>query len=118
MECFYHPSIAAVGTCKNCHRGICRECLAEVTDGIACKERCERQATAIGKLWKQSDGAFAIYAVFLLAMGAIFIGIEVVNAIRYGAESVVLMPIAMGGVFAAVGIIFAWKAYRSRRAEP
>lgn len=117
MECFYHSSVAAAGTCKNCHRGICRECLSEVPEGIACRERCERQATAIGKLWKQSDGAFAVYAFLLVAMGAIFIGLEVSNAIRYGTDSVSAMPIAMGAVFVAVGIVLAWKAYRSRRTE-
>lgn len=114
MECFYHPAVVAVGACKNCHRGICRECVSEIPEGIACRERCERQATAIGKLWKQSDGAFAVYAAFLLSIGLIFIGVESRNALTYGADMVDLPTVAMGGVFVAVGLALAWKAYRSR----
>lgn len=115
MECFYHPAVVAVGTCKNCQRGVCRDCVAEVTDGIACKDRCELQAAAIGKLWKQSDGAFAIYAAFLLAMGAVFTGVAAADGIRYGLEAVDVMAAVMGGIFSVVGLTFAWKAFRSRR---
>ena len=50
MKCFYHPETDAVGTCKNCHRGICRGCAAERSEGIACKGRCEAAVEAVSAL--------------------------------------------------------------------
>jgi hypothetical protein len=50
MKCFYHPQSDAVGTCKHCHRGVCRECAAERMDGIACLGRCEASVDAVNAL--------------------------------------------------------------------
>lgn len=54
MKCFYHPETDAVGTCKNCHRGICRGCAAERSEGIACRERCEAAVDAVSTLIRRN----------------------------------------------------------------
>ena len=41
MNCFYHPEAVAVGICKNCQRGLCPSCAAELDNGIGCRGRCE-----------------------------------------------------------------------------
>ncbi len=50
MKCFYHNSIDAVGICKNCNRGVCSECAADLKNGIACKNRCESEVQAVNEL--------------------------------------------------------------------
>jgi hypothetical protein len=50
MECFYHPEAAAVGLCKHCSRGVCRNCAAEREGGVACKGRHEEMVDLISDL--------------------------------------------------------------------
>ena len=50
MKCFYHHMTDAVGICKNCNRGVCPPCAAEIADGLACRGVCETEAAAVSKL--------------------------------------------------------------------
>jgi hypothetical protein len=50
MKCFYHAAADAVGTCKHCHRGICRDCAAERDGGLACRGRCEGAVDQVNAL--------------------------------------------------------------------
>jgi hypothetical protein len=59
MNCFSHPDVPAVGICKSCHKGLCVECAAEVTNGIACKDRCEPEAEALNVIVQKSKTAYA-----------------------------------------------------------
>lgn len=43
MRCFVHSNIEAVGTCRNCQRGLCNDCATEVDKVLACKDRCEAE---------------------------------------------------------------------------
>jgi hypothetical protein len=47
MRCYYHHDSEAVGTCKNCGRGLCPACVAEVENGLACQHRCEEEVRAL-----------------------------------------------------------------------
>jgi hypothetical protein len=40
MRCFNHLDIEAVGVCKHCSRGICKECVKDSGQGIACSLPC------------------------------------------------------------------------------
>jgi peptidoglycan/LPS O-acetylase OafA/YrhL len=40
MKCFQHREAEAVGTCKNCGRGLCSDCAA-VGIALTCKGSCE-----------------------------------------------------------------------------
>ena len=79
MRCFYHPEAEAVGLCKNCYKGVCRGC-AEVTNGVACKSRCEAEVTALNRLLEQSKatllkggGLPRQLAVFLALVGIVML---------------------------------------------
>jgi hypothetical protein len=50
MQCFYHSGSDAVGTCKHCHRGLCRDCASEREGGLACKGRCEALVDQVSAL--------------------------------------------------------------------
>lgn len=54
MKCFYHDDRDAIGICKSCGRGLCRECCFEFRKGLACRGRCEDDAAAVASLIEQS----------------------------------------------------------------
>ena len=54
MRCFYHPQADAVGTCKHCHRGLCRDCASEREGGLACRGRCEGAVDAVNALIRRN----------------------------------------------------------------
>jgi hypothetical protein len=46
MRCYYHQDKEAVGGCKSCGKGLCRECAADLGKGLACRGRCEADVQA------------------------------------------------------------------------
>ena len=50
MECFAHAGTAAVGTCRSCGKGICRDCARDLGFALACSERCATSASEIEDL--------------------------------------------------------------------
>ncbi len=50
MNCFNHDDVPAVGMCKSCGKGICRECLKEIPDGLACKGTCVDRSVMINRI--------------------------------------------------------------------
>lgn len=49
MKCFNHPEVDAVGVCKYCYKGLCKECTRVVESGIYCSEKCANEVAAIWK---------------------------------------------------------------------
>jgi hypothetical protein len=62
MHCYYHRDVVAVATCRNCCRGLCEACTAEVQKMSACRGRCEGDVAAVQALLARSDTAFATAA--------------------------------------------------------
>jgi hypothetical protein len=54
MQCFYHPESHAVGTCKHCQRGLCRDCASEREGGLACQGRCEEMVDQVSALIRRN----------------------------------------------------------------
>jgi len=80
MNCYYHPDRPAVGTCKNCHRGLCIESAAEATNGLACRGRCEQQVESINDIiernktgYQKAAGAYAGNAILYVLLGLILV---------------------------------------------
>lgn len=47
MRCYYHEDREAVGSCKSCGKGLCRECAVDLTKGLACRGRCEDDVSSV-----------------------------------------------------------------------
>jgi hypothetical protein len=47
MKCFDHQDRDAVGICKSCNKGLCRQCAADLGNGLACLNRCEDRARVL-----------------------------------------------------------------------
>ncbi|HEX6962329.1 MAG TPA: hypothetical protein VF175_10710 [Lacipirellula sp.] len=110
MRCFRHPTNDAVGVCKNCGRGVCPQCAAEVDDSLACKGRCEEKVAEVNQLLKgapdarrstalthRRSGTTAIASGLLFAaMGAMFI--------KVGHND---FSTTLGYIFVALGSVYA-----------
>lgn len=117
MNCFYHRGVAAVAICKNCGRGLCVDCVAEIGTAIACKNKCETDVEVMNKVFKQSKKAFdnysKAYSLSTLWLSLIGIGFIV--------SAFILTPKLMGfqismGILMLIGAVFYYflgKRYKS-----
>ncbi len=84
VNCFNHPDRAALGLCKSCGKGLCRDCLAELQDGLACKGRCEPRVALINRIIDSNKQVLAVA--------------------RSNMRGVVILLFVMGGVFLLLGL--------------
>jgi hypothetical protein len=80
MKCYKHHELDAVGVCKNCNKGLCPECTADVDNGIACKNSCEQavkdlnEAILRGKsIYKKTSATYYRLAAFYFLLGIFLI---------------------------------------------
>lgn len=80
MKCFYHHDNESSGICKNCNKGICVECITELDNGIACKNRCEDEVLAVNQIidrgktsYRKTGSAFSQNSLLYFLMGVSFI---------------------------------------------
>ena len=80
MKCFNHPQNDAVGICKNCNKGLCKDCLTEVKNGIACTATCVDEVKQLNSLidrnkksYTTASGAYMRNAYIFGGMGLVFI---------------------------------------------
>lgn len=81
MNCYYHPTTPAVGSCKYCQRGLCTECAALADDVLACKGRHEDEVHKLETLTArnlfQAERVGSVYmrnATFYGLVGTVFVG--------------------------------------------
>jgi hypothetical protein len=119
MKCFYHSQIDAVAICKNCSKGLCMECVADVGNGVACKGKCEAHVIAvnelIGRNHKSHERAASLYskmAIWVALLGLSFTIAGFISWQKGGSAS----PIVFGLIFLAGSILYYTSArkYRSR----
>lgn len=118
MNCYYHPIQPAVGLCKHCQRGICTECIAEVDDSLACKDRHEEQVRALNTLTArnllQSERIGSVYrrnAIFYFLVGFLFAGFGILQVRWLGWQGIFLLAIGLFLLYAAVANFFESRKY-------
>ena len=109
MKCFYHETVDAVATCKNCQRALCRECAVDVGNGMACRNACEEQVRILNQMLKKGQNAikrsslgYYGLAGFLLLM-AIVIGQD---SVRSDIKGWAIFGDGMSAVFLLGAIFF------------
>jgi hypothetical protein len=100
MKCYNHLSIDAVGICKNCNKGLCKDCLTEVENGIACKETCVEEVNLINSLINRNKQSYKTVSSAHYKNAYIYCGFGLVF-IMFGLTTHGLTAFTM-----AVGIIF------------
>ena len=120
MRCFYHEDKEAVGTCKSCGKGLCRECAVDLAKGLACRERCEENvrnvialidqnikiAPRTSQILETGRKVRSSTAIFNLVIGVLFIVWGLINRERLS------FIILLGVAFLIFGVIGLFQARR------
>lgn len=123
MKCFNHDGRDAVGTCKSCGKGVCRECAVDMGKGLACRDRCEKDVSNVISLIDQNIHFSPVgktvmgnvrkntyvQASFLLAAGVVFF------LTGLGTGRVAELPGLLGMVFLIYGCYVLWRGLRLPR---
>jgi hypothetical protein len=125
MKCYYHRDRDAIGECKSCGKGLCPECAVDLGKGLACRDRCERDAKALiafiehnMEMTRKASALLGANRQAHLWSGALFIALGAV----FGAWGLVMEPrhdfvVLIGAVFLAYGLFSLTRALRMPRAN-
>lgn len=109
MQCFYHTEQSARGICKYCGRGLCPECISEVNDSLACKNRHEEQVAGLNLLNNRNllqaqrvGSNYLRNAIFYFLSGALFSGFGIYQVKWAGMSGLFLLFIGLFLLYAAV----------------
>lgn len=80
MNCYNHTETVALGICKHCNKGICRDCLTDLGDGLACTATCVDEVQRVNDLIKRNLNAtknsnrnYNVTAFFYAGLGVLFL---------------------------------------------
>jgi len=111
MNCFNHPDQPALSLCKSCGRGLCRSCMAEVPEGLACKNRCEDRVNLINRIIDSNTKVLAAAnvqiksgTVFLIVLGVLFCASGFLPFALWGQKGMLFSGV-MGLVFLITGLL-------------
>jgi hypothetical protein len=130
MNCFYHPSVTALGTCKSCSKGLCHSCTADLGKGIACLGKCEKDVLDVirlierniqlsptsEQLVKNANSNRYFGPIFQLLFGLFFLGIGASQWSSSGIDQFTIFLGGMGFLFFAFGLITGYRALKVTRA--
>jgi len=125
MECFTHRGAPAVGMCRACLRGVCRECAVELRLGLACRGRCEDDVHALAATLEQSMRTAQLGAGMLQQTPRLWLGLALVS-LAVGVFVVIFglslpsyrMIAALGLPFLAIGGLVLGVVRRLRAGRP
>ena len=117
MKCYNHSDIDAVAICKNCQKGLCKDCAVEVGNGIACKDKCEQDVQSINEMIKRSmksqkkiqlnaSRGYYINALFAFLAGGSFIGFGIKMMMSHEMPRLQMFTISLGVVFVIVSALY------------
>lgn len=119
MNCYYHPTVPAIGICKHCQRGLCSECAAIVEDVLACKNRHEEEVRVMEQLTArnlfQAKRAGSVYmrnAVFYGLVGVAFAGFGLWQLKWLGLQAALFIVLGAFLLFAAGMNYFEGRKYK------
>lgn len=108
MNCYYHPTLPATGICKHCQRGLCTDCIAIVDDNLACRDRHEKEVSALNALMErnvlQAERVGSVYrrnAIFYSLVGVLFTGFGLMQVRWLGWQGIFLLVIGLFLLLAA-----------------
>lgn len=112
MNCFKHNDRVAVGICKSCGKGLCLECAAQQTNGLACKGSCEERVNLLNKMVDNNAKILTVaryqtksHAVLTLIFGAVFLVFGGIWATQEGWQRLSAFFVCAGVVLTGLGIL-------------
>lgn len=116
MKCFNHPETDAVGICKNCSKGLCKACLTELENGIACTETCVEETRQINalinrnkKVYQTTSGAYSRNSLIYAGLGLVFIVFGLIT------EGLLYFMVIVGLIFFVGAIFSAFNASKIKK---
>lgn len=116
MNCYYHPGVPAIGLCKNCQKGLCQDCVVDVGNGLACKDRCETQVKEINDVFQRIRNQYSrlgstyLRTVWLSSIfGISSCGIGLLLIYAYPRTWLASLPMLLIGLFAIGGAINSYR---------
>jgi hypothetical protein len=80
MKCFTHQTVDAIGTCRNCGKGLCPSCAVDLQFALTCRGECESEARAVraqilrSRTLLDTQKRFRFFApIFFWLFGAVFL---------------------------------------------
>jgi hypothetical protein len=130
MNCFYHPTVVAIGICKSCGKGLCPECAVDLGKGLACKGHCEDDTRAVIGLITHNIQRSPYYAkvsetarfnrylgvAFYLTFGLLFLAFATFQYYQSGFEPPDYLLWGMGLCFVIFGLVCLERALRFPKA--
>ncbi len=111
MKCYNHPEADAVALCRNCGKALCMNCAVDVSNRMACKDKCESKVKALTEILdrgkKTSKNALYLskanmYTIF----SASFLGAGIISIIVSGQnEGFILLLIGLISIIATASYI-------------
>ena len=118
MKCFQHREADAIGTCRNCSRGLCPECVA-VGAALTCKGRCEGEWGVVDRGLKLARARTkvalkaAAVVTFALAASSFYLA-----GFTRAPFEVQVFLVGIGIAFCLVGLLRIRQVIRWKRADP
>ena len=112
MKCYVHPGAEGVGTCTNCGKVICSECVVEVDGKLLCKACAAKKAEASVNVIVKKEPLLALILSFaggvltggiLLGLGQIYNG-QIKKGIIISITSI-FIGVIIGILYVFMGII-------------
>jgi hypothetical protein len=117
MKCYNHPDIDAVGICKSCNKGLCRDCLTELENGIACTATCIEEVKQVNSLIQRNKQSYSTASGAYMKNAYIYIGIGMVFIV-FGFQTEGLKGFLITiGVFFMLGAAFSMNSARKYKKE-
>ena len=124
MRCAYHPDTEAIGICKNCCKGLCPACAADLGNGIACQARCESEVQAASQLMQKSKTVLRkssqIYVGLSVGLGALALILLALVSLFSGSDEAPMRYFLGGAAIVLLGgcvLLYRW-ARKLDRPEP
>lgn len=109
MKCFHHPDAEAVGVCKHCQKGLCRDCAVDLGSGLACPGACVDAVRRTSVMVERATSEVALRlqgsyfgALFMTVLGAVFVATPLFSGQPFEWTS---FSTVSGLVFAGFGIV-------------
>ncbi len=116
MKCFNHNENEAVAICKSCSKGLCKECLTEINQSIACTSTCIESVKQLDflitksmKSYKTTSFAYYKNAFLYGCFGIVFL---LYGLVTNGSSSFLTI---LGAVFLMGAMFSLWTAYKFKR---
>jgi hypothetical protein len=121
MHCFIHAKTEAIGLCRHCSKGLCRECCRHAETVIVCSENCAQKVNEVEEINERakniygvgqyaSKRRFSLSVILYFCMGVLFTSLGISDLIYYHASlsNYDIFLVSLGVLFLLFSFL-AWK---------